>query len=128
MTAFYLICSLIVAALFIVLIVGTITAALDMNGKDFRVVETIDNKFSIYCKTYIGRWVPLFDVLKKDRNDTSVYLIKQGTTRVDEVRIEEYYADQASAVNVLEDLLEKLRESNRRKKGDDKRIIKDFRV
>ena len=44
MTAFYLICSLIVAALFIVLIVGTITAALDMNGKDFRVVETTDNK------------------------------------------------------------------------------------
>lgn len=105
MTAFYLICSLIVAALFIVLIVGTITAALDMNGKDFRVVETIDNKFSIYRKTYIGRWVPLFDVLKKDRNDISVYLIKQGTTRVDEVRIEEYYADQTSAVNVLEDLL-----------------------
>lgn len=67
-------------------------------------------------------------VLKKDRNDISVYMIKQGTTRVDEVRIEEYYADQTSAVNVLEDLLEKLRESNRRKKGDDKRIIKDFRV
>lgn len=54
MTAFYLICSLIVAALFIVLIVGTITAALDMNGKDFRVVETIDNKFSIYCIILAG--------------------------------------------------------------------------
>lgn len=128
MTAFYLVCSLIVAALFIVLIVGAITTALDMNGKDFRVVETIDNKFVIYCKTYVGRWVPLFDVLKTDKYDDSVLLIKQGTIRVDKVRIEESYEDQTLAVKVLEDLLEKLRESNRRKKGNDNKIIKDYRV
>ena len=44
------------------------------------------------------------------------------------IKIEESYDTQEEAVKVLDDMMAKLRESNQRKKGDNKRIIKDYKV
>lgn len=123
MKAFVIFGSLLIVALLIVLVVGTVTAAFEPNGKDFRIVEiTTDNKFVIYCKNYLGKWIPLFNALKKSEHDDSILVINQkGTKKVDVIKIEE-------AVKVLDDMMAKLRESNQRKKGDNKRIIKDYKV
>ena len=130
MKAFVIFGSLLIVALLIVLVVGTVTAAFEPNGKDFRIVEiTTDNKFAIYCKNYLGKWVPLFNALKKNEHDDSVLVINQkGTKKVDVIKIEESYDTQEEAVKVLDNMMAKLRESNQRKKGDNKRIIKDYRV
>lgn len=122
--------SLLTIALIIVLIVGTITAAFEPNGKDFRIMEIMtDNKYAIYCKTYIGRWVPLFKALKKNEFDNSVLVIEQkGTKRVDEIEIKETYDTQEEASNVLNNMVEKLRESSQRKSRDNIRTVKNYRV